>query len=191
MIKAKMERKSCADIVLRGKQRDKFRLLHRETSKTSMKTDTATDRQKHRQRDSQPFRINTGALSVAQEEIIFFDVKPCVLAGVWGIEILSKQTSAPLTPSRSGRVRVPVHIQCIWALRRWRGGMYTQNLHAWYVGYAFSSLFFFSLNVQKIQETHNWFLNSSQYLSALTHLQQSCKSTAPIRSSFTQKCLWK
>lgn len=58
-------------------------------------------RQKDREWDSLTFRINTGALSVAQEEIIFFDVKPCVLTAVWGIEALSKQMSTLLTPSRS------------------------------------------------------------------------------------------
>lgn len=68
---------------------------------TGTKLAISTDRQKHRQWDSRTFRINTGALSVAQEEILLFDVKPCDLGAVWGIEAPSKQTSTPLTPSRS------------------------------------------------------------------------------------------
>lgn len=43
---------------------------------------TARDRQKRGPRESQRFRINTGALSVAQEEILLFDVKPYDLAAV-------------------------------------------------------------------------------------------------------------
>lgn len=128
-----------------GRQIKRQRQVITQTGKTGIKTDTGTDRQKHKQRDSQPFRINTGALNVAQEEIIFFDVKPCVLAGVWGIEVLSKQTSAPLTPSRSvvcvSSSLYPVYM-CTETMD---GGSCTQNLWAWYASYAFSLVFFFFL----------------------------------------------
>lgn len=63
--------------------------------------EAAIARDRNTDREAVSFRINTGALSVAQEEILFFDVTPRDLAAVWGIEALSKQMSTQLTPSRS------------------------------------------------------------------------------------------
>lgn len=79
----------------------KVKIKHKKGTKKETPSSWQYRRQAETQRARQSFRINTSALRVTQEEILFFDVKSCDPAAAWGIEAQSKRMSTPLTPSRS------------------------------------------------------------------------------------------